>query len=62
QTGQTVRTSANVTASKCHHAIMPQNLGWKLAMTGAVASGSAFAMTRPNTAFEITYCIFSEEV
>jgi hypothetical protein len=27
-----------------------------------IASGSAFAMTMLNTAFEITYCIFPEEV
>jgi hypothetical protein len=27
-----------------------------------IASGFAFAMTMPDIAFEITYCIFSEEV
>jgi hypothetical protein len=31
-------------------------------MTGAVASGFAFAMTIMDTAFETIYCIFSEEV
>jgi hypothetical protein len=31
-------------------------------LVNSVASGSAFAMTMLNTAFEITYCIFLEEV